>query len=288
MDLNSLIFPAPAASYDSNTFPGELLWIPRTGRRPHPCIFLQHLLGSSKLLLFFHGNAEDIGLAYDLCTQLRYHLKVHVLIVEYPGYGLYAAHPSAETICEDADLLIEYLTTVMEWRVENIFVFGRSIGSGPACYLASKFHMGCLILMSAYTSIRSVVKHLAGRVAQYFVSQRFNNLELMTSVTAPAFFLHGQRDTLIPPSESQALHAKCQGLSFIHLPEHMDHNEFEYIDDLIYPLAEFLRKCGISTDAVRGERSFLMFSEELFAVPEGQTVPLNQGRVNRLLRRINS
>lgn len=288
MDLNSLVFPAPTASYDVHTFPGELIWIPRADRPAHPCIFMQHLLGSSKLLLYFHGNAEDIGLAYDLCSQLRYHLKVHVLIVEYPGYGLYAAKASAETICEDAEVLINYLTTIMEWKVENLFVFGRSIGSGPACYVASKFPVGCLILMSAYTSIRSVVKHLAGRVAQYFVSQRFNNLLLMPSITAPTFFLHGLRDTLIPPSESQALHARCQGLSFIHLPEHMDHNDFEYVDDLIYPLAEFLRKCAISTDAVRGERSFLMFPEELFEVPEGVALPAGQGKMNRFLRSLNS
>jgi hypothetical protein len=35
-----------------------------------------------------------------------------------------------------------------------LLVFGRSIGSGPACYLASMRKPKALILMSPYTSIK--------------------------------------------------------------------------------------------------------------------------------------
>jgi abhydrolase domain-containing protein 17 len=45
--------------------------------------------GSSKILLFFHGNAEDIGLAMDLLVFIRDMLQVHVIAMEYPGYGIY-------------------------------------------------------------------------------------------------------------------------------------------------------------------------------------------------------
>jgi len=36
-----------------------------------PCLFLPYSAKSSKILLYFHGNAEDIGISIDLLTFLR-------------------------------------------------------------------------------------------------------------------------------------------------------------------------------------------------------------------------
>ena len=54
-----------------------------------PCLFMPYLMGSSKLLIYFHGNAEDIGLAFDLLYMFGSEMGMHVIAVEYPGYGLY-------------------------------------------------------------------------------------------------------------------------------------------------------------------------------------------------------
>ena len=77
-------------------------------------------------------------------------------------------------------------------------MFGRSIGTGPACFLASSKDPGALLLMSAYTSIKSAVKFLAGKLASVFVKERFKNIELMERITCPTFMVHGQQDNLIP------------------------------------------------------------------------------------------
>lgn len=90
----------------------------------------------------------------------------------------------------------------------DILVFGRSIGSGPATYLASKRKVGALVLMSAFTSIRSAVKDIAGPLAQFFIKERFNNVEAITRVYCPTFIVHGQKDALIPFQHSQHLHSK--------------------------------------------------------------------------------
>jgi abhydrolase domain-containing protein 17 len=55
-----------------------------------PCLFLPYLKGSNKLIIFFHGNAEDIGISYEMLDHMRTALKINVLAVEYPGYGVYA------------------------------------------------------------------------------------------------------------------------------------------------------------------------------------------------------
>jgi len=68
--------------------------------------------GSSKLLIYFHGNAEDIGLAMELLVFLKDMLKVHVLAMEYPGYGVYEGEPNANQIALDAQNVFDYLTIV--------------------------------------------------------------------------------------------------------------------------------------------------------------------------------
>src|SRR5688572_21745853 len=107
------------------------------------------------------------------------------MAVEYPGYGLYKGAASDSQILADAEAVFDYLTSKLNMHPKDIIVFGRSMGSGPASYLASRKNVGALVLMSAFTSIRAVVRDLAGKWAQYLIKERFNNLDHMSRVTCP-------------------------------------------------------------------------------------------------------
>ena len=54
-----------------------------------PCLHILYQQGASKVLVYFHANAEDIVLSHELLENIKVFLKVHVIAVEYPGYGLY-------------------------------------------------------------------------------------------------------------------------------------------------------------------------------------------------------
>ena len=133
---------------------------------------------------------------------------MHILAVEYPGYGIYKGSANEESILEDSESVYEYLVSTMKIDPQEIIVLGRSIGSGPATYLASKRKVGALILMSPFTSIRAVVKDMAGSWAQHLFKERFNNLEAIKKVSCPTFIVHGQRDRIIPFEHSKKLHGK--------------------------------------------------------------------------------
>lgn len=63
------------------------------------------------MVLYFHGNAEDIGYAFEIMYSFGAYSKMHVLCIEYPGYGLYRTSMSNEQyIREDALLVYDYLT----------------------------------------------------------------------------------------------------------------------------------------------------------------------------------
>jgi hypothetical protein len=56
---------------------------------------MQHIKGSSKIFLYFHANAEDLGRTYKFLTFVHIYLRVHVIAVEYPGYGVYKGDSSS-------------------------------------------------------------------------------------------------------------------------------------------------------------------------------------------------
>lgn len=76
----------------------------------------------------------------------------------------------------DAEYIYKYLVKKIGYKEENIIVFGRSIGSGPATYLAGINKPGCLCLMSPFTSLKSVVKEYIGSWALCILKERFDNV----------------------------------------------------------------------------------------------------------------
>jgi hypothetical protein len=106
-----------------------------------PCMLMPFEKGgSAKLFLYFHANAEDLGRAYKFLSYIHFYLKMHVLAVEYPGYGVYknstgkeGEGANADRIIRDAEIVYTFLTKTVGWNESDIILCGRSIGSGPAC-----------------------------------------------------------------------------------------------------------------------------------------------------------
>ena len=115
------------------------------------------------------------------------------------------------------------------------------MGSGPTSYLSSRKRPASLLLMSPYMSIKDATKSLLGWASflSVVVYERFKNVDAVANAQCPVFFLHGQKDTLIPYSHSVELNRVCPTESFLHLPENMDHNEFLLIEDLVEPFKKF-------------------------------------------------
>jgi len=82
---------------------------------------------------------------------------------------------------------------------------GRSIGSGPAVHLAHLHPVGGLVLVSAFTSIKAVVRGVAGSLGEALVRQRFDNLAKMQAVACPVLLIHGDEDELVPVDHARQL-----------------------------------------------------------------------------------
>lgn len=82
----------------------------------------------------------------------------------------------SNTIKEDALNFYQYLKTESRRNDEDIYVMGRSIGSGGASYLAGNRPVPLLILMSPFDTIKKVAKGMLGCIGG-LVKNHFNNEE---------------------------------------------------------------------------------------------------------------
>ncbi len=82
---------------------------------------------------------------------------MNVLIMEYPGYGIYYGNNSVGQIFQDAENIFNYLVINLQQNPTNIVVYGYYFGTGPAIHLASKYQLGLLILDSPFKDINQLI-----------------------------------------------------------------------------------------------------------------------------------
>mmetsp|Transcript_22388 Transcript_22388/g.35980 ORF Transcript_22388/g.35980 Transcript_22388/m.35980 type:complete len:375 (+) Transcript_22388:95-1219(+) len=252
--VRKLLFPLPdPPDYDDTTFPEDLIWVPQDEKKEKPmipCIFLPHK-GAKRMVIYCHGNGCDLGTIYEELLRYREYWQVHILAMEYPGYGLCKGEPGEKSINEAVFSVYDYITQQLRWPSLFIFFYGRSIGTGPVCKLVSTLQtqgtrVGGIILHCAYTSIRAVVSNAIGSVAAALITDRWQNIKEVQSIDCPMLLIHGQADTLIPFTHSELLYDKCksQHKQLVIVAE-ATHNTFDEVEDIKKPIEKFIKRAAM-------------------------------------------
>ena len=166
--------------------------------------------------------------------------------MEYPGYSYYLEIPSEQKILEDADTVYEFITQALMVPKENIIILGRSLGSGPAIYLASKYEIQIQVLVSAFASIKSVVKDTIGFFGAVFIKEAFNNLERIRDVRSRVLIIHGKKDKIVKPRQAEKQQDNCGGKCDLLFFEEMTHNMVKTKQYITEPLKLLAKEIGFS------------------------------------------
>jgi len=207
----AVLFQAPPGPSTSR----HIVWDERPAGTPEggvlrPFLWLERP-GTLTTLIYFHGNAEDLMDVEADLQELSDELRVNVLAVEYPGYGLLRGpgnnKPAREKNPLSWSLCSRQPTDVMETTIEGIdkaaahalayvittrgipgsqvVLFGRSLGSGVALRLAKyardRFHwsVGGVVLQCPYISIKQIVSDYACAVGSFFIPTYYDNLSTL-------------------------------------------------------------------------------------------------------------
>jgi pimeloyl-ACP methyl ester carboxylesterase len=174
-------------------------------------------------ILFSHGNAEDIGQYRGHLNSIARALHANVCVYDYVGYGLNAGTPSEKHCYDDVVTIYSRLVNFHGVSPENIILCGRSLGSGPACYLAESLcdqtiPFRGLILLSPIASVIKTVMIMS------FWGDPFPNYRRAPRITCRTILLHGDQDTVVPMAASIELDQALAGPHEFRLLEGRSHN----------------------------------------------------------------
>ncbi len=185
---DKLIFPMLSPTYEDSS---EILKL-RTGH--HDTISALHLeaSGSKELLLYSHGNGEDLGDIRPLLDEFQ-RRGVSVFAYDYPGYGTSTGHPTEAGVYAAAETAYIYATETLGYAPAAITLYGRSLGSGPSCWLAERYPVSGLILDGAFSSTFRVMTRV-----KILPWDKFDNLARLPAMKCPVLLAHGTEDLTVP------------------------------------------------------------------------------------------
>jgi len=197
---------------------------------------------SPQVFLYFHANAVDIGLSIDFLNDLVASFQINAIAIEYPGYGIYDSPSSESTIQQDAVIVYDFLLRECGYAWNDIILFGHSLGSSPALFLSTQRPVACVVLLSPFVSMQTVVKDHAPKWMKGIMRNQYDNKAMIKCVFSPIIILHGKGDALVPVQHAIDLFQSCQTICDIAISETMTHNFYSFISDITNPVKRFLGK----------------------------------------------
>jgi len=175
-------------------------------------------------VIYFHGNTGDLSRWGTHAAEFR-ELGYAVIMIDYPGFGKSKGHLSENQINKFAVKVYEW--TRSRFRVDQIVVLGRSLGTGPAATLTTKFPAHSLILETPYSSIPDMAAKTYKIFPTNYLSRfRFNTLKKIERTKAPVYVIHGTKDELIPYEMGKSIAEKKGTLLTIKGAGHNDFSDY--------------------------------------------------------------
>lgn len=155
------------------------------------------------VVLYFHGNRDNVNRYAKYVTNFTKN-GYEVWITDYPGYGKTTGKFTEENVYKQA--MEVYKLANSKFKKNNIIVYGKSLGSGIASWLASKEPCRRLILETPYYSIPDLFNsHAPIYPVNAMIKFKFPTGEYCKKVMAPVTIFHGNNDWVIPYSCAEKL-----------------------------------------------------------------------------------
>ena len=266
--INFFLFQPPNKEYKIED--DDLVY--RNGRCRSDKIWLVHPYGSHAVssifirarnytkwtILYSHANAEDIASIKYYLLYLSQRFNINVLAYDYSGYGNSCGECSEENCYGDITAAVECLSG-MGIPNEKVILFGRSLGTGPTCFMAGKMSLegsppAGVILHSAFTSIYRVV----ASVGCTLNGDQFVNIEYLKyfNKNIPILLIHGEYDNIVPFHHCIELKKGLSHVSFVDILslKNTGHNHID--DDTLHIFMKKLQTFIIASMDKRHINSF--------------------------------
>ena len=157
------------------------------------------------VVIYYHGNMNNIE-HYAAYTKPFLKLGYEVWIEDYPGFGKSTGEITEKKLYDQA-LQVKKMAD-LKYGTDSIVIYGKSLGTGIAAYVASNTKAKMLILETPYYSIPALYNCYApiypsSTMAKYKIPTN----EYLLDVKYPIVIFHGTTDGVIPYRSASKLKA---------------------------------------------------------------------------------
>lgn len=155
------------------------------------------------VVLYFHGNRKNIGWYAQYARNFTKN-GYEVWMIDYPGYGKSTGSLTEDRLYAYAEQL--YKLALPRFTPDQIVLYGKSMGTGIAAWLATRKNCQRLILETPYYSMRSLVQHyLPVYPVSRMIHYNLPTFEYLPLTIVPVTLLQGTDDGVIPYSNARRL-----------------------------------------------------------------------------------
>jgi len=190
-----------------------------------------------KLLIYYGGNAEDVFLNIDEFRDI----EAASLFLPYRGYGPSSGKPGEKELFADALAVIDDL--VGRYSPAEIYLIGRSLGSGVACYAAAHRPVQGVVLITPYDSIENIAR--AGYPwlpVSLLLKHRFLSVGYLPEIRCPFLVIYGGNDRVVPPERTRNLIDHIPGEKKVIFLERADHGTIDMFAEYWQAILGFINR----------------------------------------------
>lgn len=155
------------------------------------------------VVLFFHGNAGDLS-RWGTLAEYFVEKQYDVLVMDYRTFGKSKGKLSEKALFHDAQYCYDYLKD--KYNEEDILVYGRSLGTGMATFIASKNNPKLLILETPFYSILDVAQSRFPMFpVKHILKYKLLSYQYVKGIECPILMLHGTKDRVVPYESAKKL-----------------------------------------------------------------------------------
>lgn len=163
------------------------------------------------VVFYLHGNTGSLKRWQFMAEEIS-HAGFDVFVLDYRGYGRSKGKRSEAYLHRDHEYCFDLIRE--RYSDKNIIIYGRSLGSGFACRLASRRECHKLVLETPYFNFVTLAQwYLPFLPVRFLLRYRLLSDVYIQHVHCPIHIFHGNKDIIVPYESALRLfrHAQSHG-----------------------------------------------------------------------------
>ena len=211
---------------------------PKNGRL-HGLWFKQDTREKARgVILYFHGNSGSVrrwGHLHYFFNQMGY----DYFTFDYRGFGKSKGPRTQELMCQDSIAVYDFIQ--QHYTTEEIVIFGRSLGSAFASWLAGRVEAKLVVLETPFASMRHLFRaYFPFLPPLFYFKFLFPNYRWLKKVPMPVYIFQGDEDLVVPFKVAAVLKSSLKpGDEFFKISGG-SHNNLLYFDKYVTEMKRIL------------------------------------------------